>query len=1142
MKPKVQLSELLESIGLEDYADVFADNGVDVETARLLTDADLRELGLLLGHRRKFLQALNPSPAELPTPDRSSASTSKQPVEPGDSRSAAVPVGVQAVTGTLENSERRQLTVLFCDLVGFTELATRVDPEVLQRIIRTYENVCAGCVAHYEGYVAKHLGDGIVAFFGYPLAHEGEAERAILAALEIVDILSTLDVPDAGRLQVRVGIATGLVVVSADDNDAWGETMNLAARLQSVAPVGGIVVSERVQRLASGNFLYEDLGELPLKGIPAPVRTYRVLGLNSAPSRFEAHTQEGLTALVGRETEIGLLLDRWAMAQEGEGQVVLLSGEPGIGKSRVLSALRDRLERQGTKTMRFQCSPYYVNSALWPSIASFERALRFRRTESAEEKLDKLEALMVNHNGLPIADVRYMAAILSIPCDQRYGEIDITAQRAKNETLRTLVDMTEQAASRRPTVMFYEDVHWADPTSLEALDLLVDRVRSMRLLVVFTHRPEFQSRWGSHGHVSALNISKLTAGQSGQIVSRLTGGRSLPDDLFEQILDKTDGVPLYLEELTKSLLESGSLRSVGDHFVYASADRHVAIPATLRDLLMERLDRFAPVKEIAQIGAAIGREFSHELLSSISPLSPEDLDAALRQLTDSGLAFRRGSPPDATYTFKHALVQDAAYDSMLKSRRQMLHGRIARLLEERFPQTANAEPEVLAHHFTEAGIADEAIGFWLRAGSIASKRLSFKEAISHLQRGLDLIDQLPETTRWSIELELRTLLGTSWLALEGWQSAAAWVALSPALGLARQLNRHEALMPIYWGLWVFVLTQGQIEAANSRVDEMMTLAKQISDPDLLMTSHRAASVTEFYLGNFTGCCEHRDRVVELYDPKEHWHIADVVNTDPVTAVGNFASGAMWMLGYPDRAVAMSDAKDIHARTRAHPFDLGYALTWGAQVWDLRNEPDRLLERADEAEALGNMHRLPFISEVLAQILKGMAWIRAGRIEEGIPHFTNALERWKAAGGLALLPYFRSILAEGLAKKGDPAAAIALVDESLEQIARPGWGERSHLAEVLRLRGSFELQLGNVDAGEADFLSSLEVARAQKAKSWELRTATSLARHYHSSQRSTEAFQVLDPVHSWFTEGFATNDLLAASALLQELRSASNQLR
>ena len=1117
---KADLDNWLHQLGLEQYAAVLTENGVDLEALRLLTENDLRDLGVLLGHRRKLLRAIGEREG-LNTP-AAALTVESLPKEP-----------------LRVESERRQLTVLFCDMVAFTELASRVDPEVLQRIIRSYEDACAVCISRYEGYLFQRLGDGIVAFFGYPLAHEGEAERAIRAALDIIESLSKLDVVDAGHLAVRIGIATGLVVVSSSEKSAAGETMNLASRLQSIAQPGSIVVSSRVHRLGGGSFDYEDLGEQHLKGIAKTTHAYRIVGVSEAASRFEAATQGGLTPLVGREQEIGLLLERWALTQDGEGQVVLLSGEPGIGKSRILGALRERLESRGAQTLRYQCSPYYLNSAFWPSIDNFERLLKFERDESPESKLDKLEGLMVTRYGQPRSDVRFVASILSIACEARYGALQITPQKYKNETLRTLVDLVEASARKQPTVMLFEDAHWADPTSLEALDLLFDRVRTMPLLIVLTHRLEFQSRWGSHGHVRALDLSKLTRAQSGEIVARLAGGRTLPDDLLERILAKTDGVPLYLEELTKAILESGELADAGDRYDYVGAARNVTIPATLRDLLMARLDRFSPVKEIAQIGAAIGREFSYELIAAIAPQSQADLDVALHQLTESGLAFCQGAPPEARYTFKHALVQDAAYDSLLKSSRQALHARIARVLEEEFPQSTDTEPELLAHHLTAAGKASAAIGYWQRAGTLAIKRLALKEAISHLNQGMELIGSLPPSAeRDEKELDLRTPLGTSSLALKGWQAPEVWTILHPALGLAKSLGRREALVPIYWGLWVSVLTQGRIVESLDWVNEMLASANASGDLDLLMTGHRAACVTHFYRGNFSECCTHGDSVRALYDEERHRHIADIVNTDPKTAVGNFDSAATWMLGFPDRAVQLSDAKDAHARRRGHPFDLGYALTWGGEVWNLRCEPEALLARVEEAERIGRAHRLPFISEVLAQLMKGLAWLRAGRLAEGIPQFRDAMERWRASGALALMPYYRATLAEGLARSGDLEGGLSLIEESLTQIARPGWGERAHLAEVLRVKAWMLQQQGKLAAAEENFLASLEVGRQQQARSWELRTSTSLARLWQEQGRHKEASDVLAPVYRWFTEGFDTHDLKEAKALLDALRDAS----
>ena len=689
-------------------------------------------------------------------------------------------------------------------------------------------------------------------------------------------------------------------------------------------------------------FELTDLGERDLKGITGPVHAWRVERALAAESRFDAaHGGQMLTPLVGRNEELDLLLRRWSQARDGEGQVVLLSGEPGIGKSRIVSALRERLEAQGVQALRFQCSPYYVNSAFWPIIDNFERTQKFARDETPESKLDRLEALIVTRYGRPIADVRFVASILSIPSEQRYGALSMTPQKHKDETLRTLVDITEAAARQQPSVMLFEDAHWADPTTLEVLDLLIDRVKNIPLLVVFTYRPEFQSRWSAQDHVGSLNLSKLIRAQSAAMVTAIAGGKALPEGLLEQILARTDGVPLFVEELTKSILESGELKEAGDHYEYGGSARAVAIPATLRDSLMARLDRFMPVKEIAQIGAAIGREFSYELIAAVAPMPKAQLDDALGRLIESGLAFRRGTPPDAVYTFKHALVQDAAYDSLLKSRRQELHAKIARVIEVRFPHVQTAEPEVLAHHLTEAGVAEAAIPLWQAAGELALKRLALAEAIAHLNKGLELVSALPQSSqRDASELGLRSRLGSAWMALKGWQAQEVWTSLYPALALAKSLKRHDMLAPILSGLTRNISSQGRVAEALPWVEEMLDIAKPTGDSDLLIAAHALACTCYYFAGELTKVLEHADQVLALYDDENHHHLADSLNSDPKTTACIFASICTWMLGYPDRALRLSDEKDAHARGRGRPFNLGYALTTGVHEFDHRFTHER----------------------------------------------------------------------------------------------------------------------------------------------------------------------------------------------------------
>jgi class 3 adenylate cyclase/tetratricopeptide (TPR) repeat protein len=1106
--------EWLAEIGLRSYDAVFASNKIDFDVVRSLSDTDLRELGLALGDRKRLLQAVAKLD-EHPIADTATLATVSEPVSPA--------------------GERRQLTVMFCDLVGSTALGEKLDPEELGKLLHAYRSHCGEVIARYDGFVARYVGDGILTYFGWPSAHEEDAERAVRAALEIVSTVKQAST--AENLSVRIGVATGPVVVGETAGSggqsklAVGSTPNLAARLQGLAAADQIVTAASTRRLVGNAFELSDLGEHDLKGIAEPVHAWRVERALLAESRFDANRGGGaLTPLVGRDEELDLLLRRWSQAKDGEGQVVLLSGEPGIGKSRILGALRHRLEAQDVQALRFQCSPYYVNSAFWPIIDNFERTLKFTRDETTDAKLDRLEALMVTQFCRPLADVRFVAAILSIPYEQRYGTLAITPQKHKDETLRTLVDITEAAARKRPSVMLFEDAHWADPTTLEVLDLLIDRVRTVPLLIVLTHRPEFQLRWSQHGHVGALNLSKLTRMQSAAMVSSLAVGKALPAALLVQILTRTDGVPLFVEELTKSILESGDLTESGDRYEYGGSARAVTIPATLRDSLMARLDRFMPVKEIAQIGAAIGREFSYELIAAVAPMPQARLNDSLMQLTESGLAFRRGTPPDAVYTFKHALVQDAAYDSLLKSRRQDLHAKIARVIEQRFPTIKATEPEVLAHHFTAAGLAEAAIPLWQAAGELALKRTALTEAISHLSQGLELVATLPQSSERDVsDLELRTRLGTAWFGMKGWAAPEVWTSLHPALPLAKSLERHDALAPILWGLFNTVQSQGRIAESLPWVEEMMSLANTTCNADLLITGHMSACSGYNMSGEFTKVLEHAERLLDLYDAEKHRHLVDILNHDPKTVAKVHASLSTWILGYPDRATRLSLEAEERARRRGHPFDLGWVLfvAHKADHADLR-------KHAEECERLGRENSLPVLSAMLAPGLFCLALIEEDRPAEAIAPLRASIAFWEACGGKLGNPSLNGRLAEAMALIGDLDNALQLIDEQIAQIERPGWEERRQYAEVLRLKGWMLSLKGDLEGAERNFLASLDWARRQQAKMWELRTSTNLARLWQSQGKRQDASELLAPVYAWFTEGFDTKDLQEAKALLDEL--------
>ena len=739
------LVEWLKNNNLDRFRSIFEDNEVDLETLRMLTDGDLKEIGLPFGPRKRILTLLREEkPEEIPG---------------SSALFAGAPVG-----------ERRQLTVLFCDMVGFTALSQTLDPETLQLVIRAYEEVCATRIVRYEGYVFTCLGDGVVAFFGFPLAHEGEASRAIRAGLDILEAMASLELPISLRLQVRIGIATEIVVVSKGERNAVGDTMNLASRLQTIAEPGSLIISERTRRLAGGEFVYQDLGTKQLQGVGGLPKVYRVVGVSEAESRFEAATQRGLTMIVGRQEEIGALLGAWRKVREsGLGHAVVLRGEAGIGKSRIIKALREGNEVRAARTLLFQCSPFFVNSAFYPVRASIERGAGLLRDDGQDFQLDKLERFLVNRLETPRKDMRSLAAMLGVPFEERYGPISLSPKAAKEDMMRALIDLVRAECRAGPILILVEDAQWADPTTVDFLRRLLEELGEIPALMIISARPEFRPPWRGRPRSAAIDLAKLTPEESRTIVSRLAGGKPLPPGLEAQIVARADGIPLFLEELTKGILESGDLVLDGDRYAYSGASAKVALPETLRDSLVARLDRVPATKEIAQVGAVIGREFSYELIAGLDVMDVKALEAGLRLLTASGLAACHGEIPNAMFVFSHALVQDAAYDSLLKTRRRELHAGIARLLDDCWPETRENSPELLAYHFTAAGQNEAAAPLWLKAGAVAVQRFALPEAISHLRTGMSAVMQTPPSSpRDLLELSFRTTLGPALMAHRGW--------------------------------------------------------------------------------------------------------------------------------------------------------------------------------------------------------------------------------------------------------------------------------------------------------------------------------------------------------------------------------------
>jgi predicted ATPase len=841
--------------------------------------------------------------------------------------------------------------------------------------------------------------------------------------------------------------------------------------------------------------------------------------------------------MVGRELELATLLHAWQRARSGRGQVILLCGEPGVGKSRVWQALRESLGEQGVTPWQYQCSPDFANSAFYLAIDYFQRTLKFERMPSPADRLEKLHHMLQGY-GRPLLDVNLIGQLLSLPTEARYGTLAMTPQRQKFETIRALNDVIEAATRRRPVLMLFEDLHWADPSSLESLDALRERLDHLPLLLVATCRSEFRPQWIGQPGVTALTLGRLSSDQIGAITERVAGGKKLPEEILEQIVAKTDGVPLFAEELTKSLLESGLLKAGNSGYVLSGAQGSVSIPSTLRDSLMSRLDRLGAAKEVAEIGACIGREFPLELLAQVAGVPAGQLEQALERLMAAELVFARSEPP-VRYVFKHALIQEAAYDSLLKTKRAHIHARIAAALERHFPDFKDTEPELLAHHLSAAGRADKAIEFWRRAGELARQRFALSEAIAHLTRGLDLSGALPESPeRNREELALRTSLGTAWIALRGWAAPEAEHNFTLALQLVKSVDHRPSHLQILYGLWVNELSRGRIGQSLKWVRETQAAASALDDSELEILGHRLAQVSEYLRGNFTEARQQGDRVAALYDPDRGRRIEQLTNSDPLTLRGIWGAACLWMLGFPDQALDLHRATEAHARARNNPFGLGQLLTNGSCVLELRGDLDHALANAEEGERLGQAHGIPLFTKALAPLFRGVARVRAGQTVKGIAELHEALGRWSALGTHFVTPYWRSVLAEGVARTGQIDEGLRLIDECLAQIQRPGWEERAHLAEILRLKGwMLELQ-GDITQAEANFRAAIDVAREQHAKSWELRAATTYARMLVARRAHKEARDLVAPVYGWFTEGFATPDLRRARALLQEIGSVA----
>ena len=1117
--------EWLEGLGLGDYAYAFVENKIDAAVLASLTNDDLIDMGVAaVGDRRKILDAI--------------AALAKRRVEP-----AEVDVGEADLTGPRRaEAERRQLTVMFCELVGSTELSGALDLEDYREVIRAYQDACAAVVARYDGHMAKFLGDGILIYFGYPQAHEDDAERAVRAGLEIIVQFPILKLATTVSLQCRIGVATGLVIAGdlvgaggTEKKAVLGETPNLAARLQESAPPEALIISDSTHRLLGDLFEIEDLGLQNLKGIAQPVRAWWVKAARAMESRFEAAHGAGSNAFVGREQEVALLQERWGQAKEGEGQMVLLTGEAGIGKSRIVQALRERIAGEPHTRLRYQCSPYHTNSALHPFIAQLQFAGRIDASEPAEAKLDKLEALLGQSTD-SVADVAPLfAELLSIPTGERYQARELTPAQRRERTLTALAAQLAGLAGRQPVLMIFEDVHWADPTTLELLALIVDWLQTARVLAVITARTPFKPPWGGYGHATTLMLNRLSRRHSATMVAAMTVERVLPRAVMDEIVAKTDGVPLFVEELTKTVLESGFLKAQDGRYVLNGPLPSLAIPETLQDSLTARLDHLAAVKDVAQIGAAIGREFSYELLAVISPLGDNELQDSLQQLADAELIIPRGTPPGVTWTFKHALIQDTAYRSMLRSRRQQLHNSIAHALEDRFVDYIANEPELVGRHFTEAGLNTRAVPYWLSAGRRALGRMALPESVNHLKTALEVNGALsPSLDRDYRELEIRLVLASAIFALRGWAAREYLEALGHARELSLRLGETKRLVSTLYYTWFHHAMRCEYECATELVNELYALARSNDDSTTLLIAYSVDALTSYYMGYFTKAGRLEELVLKLYNYNEHKSLVNTFNHDPKCMTLSYAAQWQWALGWPDKSRDTSFDQLSLARDLAHPWNLIWCLTGGAWALLLRGETGLMLEWITEARSIAQDQAMATAEFGVCPFWAGQALIADGDYIEGYAQLTAGMRRWRRQGGITHVPYCNVMLVQALVGLGRIAEAASLIDEALEIIETTG--HRTTEAEVHRVNGLLKLEGDRPDPAAAivSFLKAIEVAQSQKAKSWELRAATNLARLWWSQGKSSEARDLLAPVYDWFTEGFDTPDLKQAKALLDEL--------
>jgi class 3 adenylate cyclase/tetratricopeptide (TPR) repeat protein len=1124
-KTTTDLAEWLGRHGLGQYAQIFAENNIEYSVLPDLKEDDLQKLGISLGHRKKLLKAIE------------ALTATQQPI--GSTTSVSNAAALPSSLLQHREAEFRQITVMFCDLVGSTQLSETLDPEDLQKLIDAYRAECSTAIGRYGGEVARYFGDGVMAFFGWPRAHEDDAHRAVHAALETVSRVSKISGPVT--LACRVGICSGPVIVGEIANsttswsmDAVGETPNIAARLQTLAAANTILISEPTRRLVSATFDLQDLGLRELRGVTEPVHVYLVHAAKNAASRFEAAHAESLTPLAGRSSELNLLLDRWEKVKEGDGQVMLLSGIPGVGKSRLLHELKSHIQEETHLFLLHQSSPYHSQSAFFPVIEQIEQAAHLTARDADADKIAKLEAYLPRTTDTSIKSLTLIANLLSISTENNRELLELTPQQIKNRTISALVDTLLAFSLQHPTLCIFEDAHWLDPSTLELIELIISRIDHARVLLVVSCRPEFRPTWIAHPNVTMHSLSRLSRTEGKSMIRDLLKGESIPQHLVDQIIQKTDGVPLFIEELTNGILSAPS-RTRGT-FEHAAQSASLRVPETLSDALMERLDRVAPSRRLVQIAAVIGREFSYDLLSAASQIDEDDMQSALSLLEQADIIYRVGISPFVRFAFKHALLRDAIYDSLLRSKRQQIHADVATILERDYPELIENQPEVLAHHYQEAGNHQLAIRCWVESGQRALAHSANVEAIASFRSALQLLNALPETPdRNKQEIDIQLALGIPLIAVQGYASAETRDAFSRARTLCLRLGNVPEYFQALYGLWGHSWMSGKNDDALLMADEFASRARALSETVPLMVAHRVMGSTLLTIGDFQSSARHFEDAIKLSMNKGKQPLYNLYMVEPQAASLLLLSWDLWFLGHPDQSLSRVSEALVLAQDLGHPYTVAFAHYMASVVHLLRGDAARAFQTAEKSLEMSQEQRFSLYA-ILSRISRGRAIGGLGRLGEARTEIALGIDQARRNGVGFMLPMMDSWLADMHAEAGENEYALSIVERVLVNMDN----SRSWESELHRQRAHILVRLDPSNVGEAEscLKKSIEVARGQNAKSLELRAVTSLAELWRTQGRSNEARALLEPVCSWFDEGADTADVRQARDTLGALHQSS----